>query len=72
MILAEKRKEDHNPSCQKNVKKLELSGWKKKHTFAKNTIDNLGAYVEKPAPLIVYMFGLAVFFLLPELLFVLF
>ncbi len=58
--------------CKKNTKKLELSGWKKKHDLTKNNVtDNLGVYVEKPPPLIVYMFGIAVFFLLPEILFIL-
>jgi len=68
VILAEKRNEDHNPT-NKNAKKLDLSGWKKKHDLTKNSLtDNLGVYVEKPPPLIVYMFGLAVFFLLPEVI----
>ena len=69
VILVEKRKEDYNLTCKKNAKKLELSGWKKKHDLTKNTVtDNNGAYVEKPPPFIVYMFGLAVFFLLPEVI----
>lgn len=72
VIMVEKRKEDYNPTSIEATKKLVLSGWKK-HDFAKNTmIDNLEEYVEKPPPLIVYMFGLAVFFLLPEVIFVLF
>jgi len=71
VVLAEKKNDD-NSSYKKNVRKLELSGWKKKHDLTKNNMtDILGAYVEKPPPLIVYMFGITVFFLLPELLYVL-
>ena len=72
VLLAEKKNDDHNTSCKKNARKLELSGWKKKHDLTKNKVtDNLGVYVEKPPPLIVYMFGITVFFLLPELFLIL-
>jgi len=70
VILAETKNDDYNPFCKKNARKLELSGWKKKYDLTKNNMtDNVGAYVENPPPLIVYMFGFATLFLIPEVLF---